>query len=223
MNTMSDNGADIIELGIPFSDPVADGPVIEEASKKALLNGFKVSDIIDIIRQTDKISLYLMGYFNSFYNKGFEYFFDKKFDNLKGLVIPDLSYEESLSYLDIFDKYNKSLVSFVTPLSNENRIKTIIKNARGFIYLVAYAGVTGGGKDTNLDDIIKNIREYSKTPIYIGFGVNEANAKNKSKNIDGVIVATYIMKIILDESISYDTKTKKIATICKNIKNEINS
>ncbi len=223
MNIMNDNGADIIELGIPFSDPAADGPTIEEASLKALQNGFKVNDIIDIIKQTKDIPLYLMGYFNSFYNKGFEYFFDNEFDNLKGLVIPDLSYEESLTYLGTFDKYNKNLVSFATPLSDKKRLEKVLINSRGFIYLVAYAGVTGGGQDTNLDDVITNIRDCSDTPIYLGFGVNENNAKEKSKNIDGVIVATYIIKILLDDSISYNEKSKKIATICKNIKNEINS
>ena len=223
MNIMADNGADIIELGIPFSDPAADGPIIEKASLRALKNGFKVCDILSILSKTKNIPLYLMGYFNSFYNKGFEYFFDNDFDNLKGLVIPDLSYEESLLYLPTFNKFDKNLISFATPLSDKERLKTVTVNAKGFIYLVAYAGVTGGGKETNLDEVISNIKNCSNTPIYLGFGVNENNAKEKSKKVDGVIVATYIIKILLDDSISYNEKSKKIATICKNIKNEINS
>ena len=223
MNVMSESGADIIELGIPFSDPVADGPVIEEASLRALNNGFKVSSILDILKSTNDISVYLMGYFNSFYNKGFEYFFNEGLDNLQGFVIPDLPYEESCKYSGIFDKYNKNLISFATPLSSEDRIQKVLANARGFIYLVAYAGITGGGKNTNLDMVIGNIRKYSDTPIYLGFGVNEKNAKEKSCSVDGVIMASRIIKILLDDSISFSNKTKQIATICKNIKNEINS
>ena len=223
INIMSENGADAIELGIPFSDPSADGEVIEKASLMSLKSGFKIAEIIDIIKDVPNSDLYLMGYFNSFYKKGFDYYFSNSFKNLKGLVIPDLPYEESLKYLNIFDKYDKALVSFVSPLSNKNRIETTIRHARGFIYLVAYAGITGGGKDMNLDNIIYHIKDTSDTPIYIGFGVNENNAKQKVKNIDGVIVATAFIKILLQEDISYSEKSKQIALMCRNIKDAINS
>ncbi len=223
MHNMKENGADMIELGVPFSDPSADGPIIEKASLLSLKSGFKISDILEIIENVPDIDLYLMGYFNSFYKKGFDYYFDNSLKNLKGLVIPDLPYEESLKYLDIFNKYDKSLVSFVSPLSDKDRIKKTILHAKGFIYLVAYAGITGGGKTVNLDDIIDNIRKTSDTPIYIGFGVNASNAKAKVKNIDGVIVATAFIKILLKDDISYSEKSKQIGLMCRDIKDAINS
>jgi len=222
-NAMYENGADIVEIGIVFSDPSADGKIIEKANLISLQNGFEISDILYILEQTPNVPTYLMGYFNSFYKQGFEYFFDNGFDNLKGAIIPDLPYEESLIYQNVFDKFNKNLTSFISPLSSTSRIKEITKISKGFIYLIAYVGITGGGKETNLDNIISDIRVSSDTPIYLGFGVNESNAKEKCKNVDGIIVATHLMKILIDDNVSLNDKIKKISNICNKIKNEINS
>jgi tryptophan synthase alpha chain len=221
---LKDNGVDILELGIPFSDPVADGEVIEKASLKALANGFKVDDIFDISSAiTPKLDTLWMGYFNSFYKKGVEEFLKKASQtNISGMIIPDLPHEESLAYQKLFDQYQKSLITFVAPTDSNERIKQIVQNSSKFIYLVAYAGITGSGKSENLDDIVKNIKEYSSTDVYVGFGVNEDTAKEKAKGVDGVIVGSAFIKVMMNDSLNHNEKMIKICQMAKNIKDKIN-
>ena len=222
---LKEAGADILELGIAFSDPVADGPIIEEANLRSLQNGFKIQNVFDISKEiSDTIDTYWMGYFNSFYHKGIEKI-SKIAENsgVKGFIIPDLPYEETLEYSHIFNKENLSLVSFVAPTDGELRIKTVIKNSKGFIYLVAYTGITGSGISEDLSQTIKQIKEYSQTPLYIGFGVNEKTAKEKSRGVDGVIVGSAFVKVLLDDTLSNSKKIQKISNIAKNIKESINS
>ena len=221
---LKDAGADIIELGIPFSDPVADGPVIEEANLRALQNGFKTDVLFEISKNiTDKIDTYWMGYFNSFYSKGVENI-SSLADGLgvKGFIIPDLPHEETLSYKQTFKKNGISLVSFVAPTDGDERIKTVVKDSSGFIYLVAYAGITGSGASEDLTKIIEQIKKNSQTPLYIGFGVNEKTAKEKSRGVDGVIVGSAFIKVLLDDTLSYTKKITKISQIARNIKEAIN-
>jgi len=216
---LKEAGVDKIELGIPFSDPVADGPVIEKANLIALQNGFKIKDVFDVSNEIgDKIDTYWMGYFNSFYHKGYEFMVNRaKNSNIKGFIIPDLPYEETLIYKDKFP-----LISFVAPTDSKERIKTILSDSQEFIYMVAYAGITGMGKKEDLNEVIENIRQVSDTPLYIGFGVNEQTAKEKSQNVDGVIVGSAFIKVLLEND-TYSNKIKKISQIAKNIKETINS
>ena len=175
---LKEAGVDKIELGIPFSDPVADGPVIEKANLLALENGFKIKDIFEVSQKVAKeIDTYWMGYFNSFYHKGYDFMTKEAIkNNIKGFIIPDLPYEETIIYKDKFP-----LISFVAPTDSKKRIQTILKDAKEFIYMVAYAGITGSDKNENLEEVIANIRQASDTPLYIGFGVNEKTAKEKIK------------------------------------------
>jgi len=216
---LKENGVDKIELGIPFSDPVADGPVIEKANLIALQNGFKINDVFEVSKEIgDKIDTYWMGYFNSFYHKGYDFMVENaKKTNIKGFIIPDLPYEETLIYKDKFP-----LISFVAPTDSFDRIKTILKDSQEFIYMVAYAGITGSEKKEDLSEVIENIRKVSQTPLYIGFGVNEKTAREKSKNVDGVIVGSAFIKVLLEND-TYSNKIKKISQIAKNIKESINS
>ena len=216
---LKENGVDKIELGIPFSDPVADGEVIEKANLLALQNGFKIDDIFEVSKEIgDKIDTYWMGYFNSFYHKGYDFMVNQaKENNIKGFIIPDLPYEETLSYKNKFP-----LISFVAPTDSYERIKTILKDTKEFIYMVAYAGITGSEKKEDLTNVIENIRKTTSTPLYIGFGVNENTAKEKAKNVDGVIVGSAFIKVLLEND-TYSNKIKKLSQIAKNIKNEINS
>jgi len=217
--TLKEAGSDAIELGIPFSDPVADGPIIQEANKRALERGFKLNDIFDISEKTAKdIDTYWMGYFNNFYHKGYDFMVEKaKSSGVKGFIIPDLPYEEATNYEDLFP-----LISFVAPTDSKERIKTILKNPKEFIYMVAYAGITGADKQEDLSKIINTVKEITYTPLYIGFGVNEKTAREKSKGVDGVIVGSAFIKVLL-EDISNSEKLKKISKIAKAIKEEINS
>jgi len=222
--SLKENGVDFIELGIPFSDPVADGPVIEEANLRALKNGFKMENLMNVSKKVGKrIDTLWMGYFNPFYKKGMEYYAQKAQEyGIKGFIIPDLPHEESLIYKkDIADK-SVSLIDFVAPTDTKDRIKTVVKDSKLFIYLVAYAGITGSGKNEDLSTVIQNIREFSDTDIFLGFGVNEKTAKSKAKDVDGVIVGSAFVKILLDESLTKTQKIDNISSLASLIKSEIN-
>jgi len=211
--------ADAIELGIPFSDPVADGEIIQEVNKRALQKGFRLQDTFDIsekiVKNTD---IYWMGYFNNFYHKGYDFMVEKaKNLGIKGFIIPDLPYEEAIEYENKFP-----LISFVAPTDSKERIKAILKNPKEFIYLVAYAGITGADKKEDLNEIIKTIKSITQTPLFIGFGVNEKTAREKAEGVEGVIVGSAFVKVLL-EDISDSKKIKKIKEKAKIIKEEINS
>jgi len=223
--SLKENGVDILELGIPFSDPVADGPVIEKANLIALQNGFKIKDLLEVSSQiAPHMDTLWMGYANPFYHRGFEYFCQKAHEyGVQGFIIPDLPFEESLKYQDLFKSYNQSLINFVAPTDTKERIKIVTQNSSKFIYLVAYTGITGSGKQEDLSEVIANIKESSKDPVYIGFGVDENTAKEKVKGVDGVIVGSAFVKHLLDDTLSNKEKIAKISSIAKQIKEDINS
>ncbi len=222
--SLKESGVDILELGIPFSDPVADGPVIEKASLMALQNGFRLNDLFEITSKiAPNMDTFWMGYMNSFFSYGVEDFLKKGLEyGIKGSIIPDLPFEESIKYNDIFGSYNQSIVSFVAPTDSKERIEKLVQNSREFIYLVAYAGITGSGQSEDLSKIIYNIKEYTNTPIYTGFGVDETTAKDKVKGVDGVIVGSAFVKYLIDDSLSNNEKMSKITSIAREIKNKIN-
>ncbi len=222
---LKESGVDTLELGVPFSDPVADGPVIEEANLRSLQNGFKMKQLLSVSKIIAKeIDTVWMGYFNPFYHRSIQKITkEAKELGISGFIIPDLPYEESLAYKDHFTKNELALIDFVAPTDTKQRIETVAKNAEKFIYLVAYAGITGSGKQENLTDVIENIRDVTDTDIYIGFGVNEKTAKDKSRGVDGVIVGSAFVSIILDESLPYTEKIIKMQDLAKKIKEEINN
>jgi tryptophan synthase alpha chain len=223
--SMKENGVDTLELGIPFSDPVADGEVIEKASLLALHRGFKINDLIEISNEiAPKIDILWMGYFNSFYQKGMEEFIKiANSSGVNGMIIPDLPHEEAQAYKQIFAQNNKHLIDFVAPTDSKDRIKELVSNSTKFIYLVAYAGITGSAKSESLDEVVANIREFTNTDVFVGFGVNENTAKEKSKGVDGVIVGSAFIKVLLDDSLNHSQKSQKICEMSKNIKELINS
>lgn len=222
--SLKDNGVDTLELGIPFSDPVADGPVIESANLKALKNGFKMRDLFEISSKIAKdIDTLWMGYMNPFYHYGMENILKKAQEfGISGTIIPDLPFEMSQRYDELFKKYNKTNISFIAPTNSEERIKTLVENSEKFIYMVAYAGITGSGKAEDLTSIIESVRKYTKTPLYIGFGVDENSCKEKVKGVDGVIVGSAFVKHILDDRLSNSEKISKISSLAKEIKSKIN-
>jgi len=223
--SLKEAGVDSLELGIPFSDPVADGPIIEKANLKALQNGFKIEHLFDISKQIGKeIDTLWMGYFNPFYHRGMELFSDKAREyGVSGFIIPDLPHEEALAYGSMMKEKELSLISFVAPTDSKQRIAQVVEHSSKFIYLVAYAGITGSGVGEDLSKTIASIREASKTPIYVGFGVDEKTAKNKAKSVDGVIVGSAFVKILLDESLKNQEKIIKISCLARTIKDKINS
>lgn len=223
--SMKEAGVDTLELGIPFSDPVADGPVIERASQIALQNGFKLNDLFEVSSQiAPHMDTLWMGYMNPYYHYGMEEFLKKgKEFGVNGSIIPDLPHEEALRYKDLFKEYDQTIIDFVAPTDTEERIKTLVSNSQKFIYMVAYAGITGSGQKEDLTQVIENIRKYTSTPVYIGFGVNEQTAKEKAKGVDGVIVGSSFVKHLIDDSLSNNEKISKITAIAREIKDKINS
>jgi len=222
---LAQNGVDSIELGVPFSDPVADGPVIEKANHKALELGFKFQDVLDVSAQVAKeVDILWMGYFNLFYQYGMEKLLPKAKElGVTGMIIPDLPHEEAVAYKDLFNANSVSNISFVAPTDTPARIKEIVTDAQKFIYLVAYAGITGAGKSEDLQSIITSIKEYTQTPVYVGFGVNEKTAKEKVKGADGVIVGSAFIQILLDESLSRSQQIENCSDLAREIKDKINS
>jgi tryptophan synthase alpha chain len=214
---------DIVELGIPFSDPVADGEIIAKANLLALEQGVTFNSVLNTAEKS-KIETFLMGYFNSFYNFGIlKLLKELQKRGISGTIIPDLPYEEAKKYQENFNKSQIYNIPFVAPTDSKERIRTILsRENHKFIYLVAYAGITGKSQTEDLNGVIQNIRQVSKSPIYIGFGVNKENAKEKVKNLDGVIVGSEFIKIILRNDLNYSQKMAEIIEIAKEIKGKIN-
>ena len=223
--SLSQNGVDSIELGVPFSDPVADGPVIERANHKALELGFKFQDILDVSAQVaSEVDILWMGYFNLFYQYNMDKLLPKAKElGVSGMIIPDLPHEEAQAYASLFKSNGVANISFVAPTDTDARIKEVVSDAQKFIYLVAYAGITGAGQSEDLQGIITSIKDYTQTPVYVGFGVNEKTAKEKVEGADGVIVGSAFIQVLLDESLSNTQKITKCSEIARVIKDKINS
>ncbi|RLA70352.1 MAG: tryptophan synthase subunit alpha [Epsilonproteobacteria bacterium] len=222
---LSEAGVDTLELGMPFSDPVADGPVIEAANLKALQNGFKLDHLFEASAKiAPHIDTLWMGYFNPFYHRGMDAFISEaKKAGVNGFIIPDLPLEESRPYKPAIEAAGLNLIDFIAPTDTEARIKEIVTDAKKFIYLVAYAGITGAGKSEDLQPIITDIKKYTQTPVYVGFGVDVNTAQDKAKGVDGVIVGSAFVKVLLDETLTDTQKIRKISAIAKEIKEKINN
>jgi len=222
---LAEAGVDTLELGMPFSDPVADGPVIEAANLKALQNGFKLAQLFEASTKiAPHIDTLWMGYFNPFYHKGIDTFISEaKRSGVNGFIIPDLPFEEAQPYKPMIEEAGLSLIDFIAPTDPKERIETIVKDAKKFIYLVAYAGITGAGKSEDLQEVISHIKASTDTPVYVGFGVDQHTAKAKAQGVDGVIVGSAFVKVLLDENLNHTQKINRIATIAKEIKEKINS
>ena len=197
-------GADLIELGIPFSDPTAEGPVIQGANLRALNGGVTTDKIFDFVvdlRKEVSVPMVFMTYANVVYSYGAEEFIGKCREiGIDGLILPDLPFEEKDEFNDICVKNDVDLVSLIAPTS-ANRIAMIAKEASGFIYIVSSLGVTGTRSSitTDLDSIVSLVRESTDIPCAIGFGIStpEQAAKYSAKS-DGVIVGSAIIKLLAE-------------------------
>ena len=195
-------GADLIELGIPFSDPTAEGPVIQGANLRALNGGVTTDKIFDFVRELRrdvKVPMVFMTYANVVFSYGAEKFISTcKEIEIDGLILPDLPFEEKDEFLPICNKYGIDLISLIAPTS-ENRIAMIAKQAQGFIYVVSSLGVTGTRSEikTDLASIVKVIRENTTIPCAIGFGISTPEQAQKMSTVsDGAIVGSAIIKLL---------------------------
>ena len=223
--SLAEAGVDTLELGIPFSDPVADGPVIEKANLYSLQNGFRIDQLFEVSQQiAPRIDTLWMGYFNPFYHKGIERFIDEALKSgVNGFIIPDLPLEEARPYKKMMKKSGLALIDFVAPTDSSERIVELVSDSDKFIYLVAYAGITGAGKSESLERVIEDIRKVTATPLYVGFGVDQTTAREKAQGVDGVIVGSAFVKVLLDESLTGSQKIEKIGRLAQEIKEKINS
>jgi tryptophan synthase alpha chain len=142
---------------------------------------------------------------------------------VNGFIIPDLPFEEAKPYKPAIEAAGLSLIDFIAPTDSKARIEEIVTDAKKFIYLVAYAGITGSGKSEDLQPVITDIKSFTDTPVYVGFGVDQHTAQEKAKGVDGVIVGSAFVKVLLDESLNHTQKITKIAALAKEIKEKINS
>lgn len=197
-----DNGADLIELGIPFSDPTAEGPVIQGANLRALRGGVKTDKVFDLVRElrTDvTVPMVFMTYANVVFSYGAEKFISTCAEiGIDGLILPDIPFEEKEEFLPVCRKYGVALISLIAPTS-ENRIGMIAREAEGFIYLVSSLGVTGMRSEINTDlgSIVKIIRENTSVPCAVGFGISTPEQAGKMAAIsDGAIVGSAIVRLL---------------------------
>lgn len=196
------NGADLIELGLPFSDPTAEGPVIQGANLRALKGGVTTDKIFDMVRDLRKdvtIPMVFMTYANVVFSYGTERFVKTCQEiGIDGLILPDVPFEEKEDFLPVCDAYGVDFISLIAPTS-AGRVAMIAKESKGFLYLVSSLGVTGTRSEitTDLSAIVEIIRSSTSTPCAIGFGISRPDqAKAMSALSDGAIVGSAIIKII---------------------------
>ena len=196
-------GADIVELGVPFSDPLADGPTIQRASERALKNGVtlrKVISLVKDVRQKTQIPIVLMTYYNPVFKyREDDFIRDAKDAGVDGVIVPDLPPDEAEDFIKISKKTSLNTIFLLAPTSTEDRIKKVIRASSGFIYYVSITGITGAALllDGSMEVSISNIKKYTDKPIAVGFGVSTPlEATAVAKVSDGVIVGSAIVKRI---------------------------
>ena len=201
---LAESGADLIEIGIPFSDPIAEGPVIQAASKRALESDTttdKLLEMVTRVRQNVSVPLLFMTYLNPIYVYGKERFLSACHDaGIDGIIVPDMPFEEKGELSEDCTKFGIDLISMVAPTSHE-RIAMIAKEAEGFLYCVSSLGVTGMRNEINIgiEKVVAQARMMTDVPCAIGFGISNANqAREMAKIADGVIVGSAVVKIIAE-------------------------
>ncbi len=212
MLNMAKAGCDLIEIGIPFSDPIAEGPVIQEANLRSLSQGTTTDKVFELTKrisaQTD-IPLVYMTYLNVLFKYGYDKFLQKARDaGISGVIIPDLPYEEKEELQSVAVNYDMDVISLIAPTS-EDRIKMIASEAKGFVYTVSSLGVTGTRSEikTDLESITAAIKEATDIPVAIGFGINTPEQAKKYSHIaDGIIVGSAIVKIIAEYGVNSPEK-----------------
>lgn len=215
MKCLQANGADLIELGMPYSDPLADGPVIQASSSKALQNGMTISKMFEQLkdfRKEVKVPVILMGYLNPLLQYGFEKFCAKAAEvGIDGLIIPDIPmYEYENEYKEAIKKHNLDFIFLVTPETSGERIKKLDELSSGFLYAVSSSSITGSDKDFSaVENYLKGLKEMKlKNPILVGFGIKDRTTfQTACKYANGAIIGSAYIKAI--ENSNTEEATKK--------------
>ena len=226
LKTIISNKIDIVEIGMPFSDPMADGPTIQESSTRSIENGTIINDIFELVKKirslNNEIPVILMGYYNSIFNMGIEKFTSKCVEvGVDGLIIVDLQPEEDDELFLKTKENNIDLIRLITPTTDKERLKTILNNASGFLYYVTITGITGQNSANlkELESSINLIRSESNLPIVAGFGIkSRKDVENISTFTDGVVVGSSIVNIIKDNISNKKSMLEKIDSFTKDLK-----
>ena len=209
LNAMPEVGVDIIELGIPFTDPMADGPVIEEAGIRARASGTTLTSVLGMAKEfrenNDTTPIIVMGYCNPVHQMGYEAFAaNAKASGVDGAIIVDLPPEEDAELRAAFDAHDLALIRLATPTTDAKRLSRVVEGTKGFVYYVSMTGVTGAAmsKPGAIKDQVSKVRKASGLPVVVGFGVKTPKrAKEIAADADGVVVGTAIVQAMRDDGV----------------------
>jgi tryptophan synthase alpha chain len=221
------SGADIIELGVPYSDPLADGPVIQAAATRALQKGTTLDQVLEMLKATSprlQSPIILFTYYNPILNRGINKFLQQVADaGVAGLVVPDLPLEEAANLLTPAAEIGIDVTLLIAPTSSPERIEAIARASQGFIYLVSVTGVTGmrSQVETRVSDLLQKIRNYTEKPIGVGFGISQAEQARQVKEwgADAAIVGSAFVKRLAEGTPQQGLKA--IAEFCQTLKSAI--
>lgn len=227
LRILDKSGADMIELGVPYSDPLADGPTIQAAATRALEKGVRLDDVLEMVKDiapTLKAPLILFTYYNPILNRGIEVFLKQiEAAGVRGLVVPDLPLEEAESLLKPASEIGIEVILLVAPTSPKERIEAIAQQSQGFIYLVSVTGVTGMRTEleSRVEDILQQMRSVTDKAIGVGFGISQPEQAKQVKNwgADAVIVGSAFVKRLADSSPSEGLLA--IGEFCQSLKTAI--
>lgn len=229
LRVLDQSGADIIELGVPYSDPLADGPVIQAAATRALQKGVRLDDVLSMVKEVApeiKAPIVLFTYYNPILNRGIELFLKQIAEvGIKGLVVPDLSLEEAESLLKPAAEIGIEVVLLVAPTTPQERIAAIAQQSQGFIYLVSVTGVTGMRTQlqSRVQEILQQMRSLTDKPIGVGFGISQPEHATTVKNwgADAVIVGSAFVKRLADGTPSEGLSA--IGEFCQSLKSALSN
>ncbi len=229
LRVLDSAGADIIELGVPYSDPLADGPVIQAAATRALQEGTKLEQVLEMVEHVSpqmRSPIILFTYYNPILNRGIEPFLQELARvGVAGLVVPDLPLEEAENLLQLAAKYGIEVTLLVAPTSSAERIEAIARQSQGFIYLVSVTGVTGmrSGLETRVKDLLQQLRQVTNKPIGVGFGISQTEHARQVKEwgADAVIVGSAFVKRLVDGK--PEQGLQAIAQFCHDLKAAISN
>jgi len=231
MNALVDGGADLIELGVPFSDPMADGPVIQRGSERALAHGTSLRDVISMVvdfrKENKQTPVILMGYLNPVEVMGYETFAKAASEaGVDGALIVDLPPEEAGELKEVMVKYDLDLIFLISPTTNVERQKYISKMASGFLYYVSLKGVTGSNRlDINsVQESLTTIKKHSNLPVGVGFGIRDPeSAANVAKVSDAIVIGSPIVELVGDLNDDSATSMKSISTYLATMRQAIDA
>ncbi len=224
LQILDDNGADAIELGVPYSDPLADGPVIQAAATRALQRGTRLDSVLEMVAKVSpnlRSPIILFTYYNPILYRGIETFLQQiKSAGVQGLVVPDLPLEEATSLIQPANRLGIELTLLVAPTSPKSRIEAIARESQGFIYLVSVTGVTGvrEGLDTRAQDVLQELRSITDKPIGVGFGISKPEHARQVKEwgADAAIVGSAFVKRLAEGT--PEQGLEAIGEFCKSLK-----